>query len=400
MRAGQVAARFGRLRLGGLDRARGESLEHVLDDVLGRQPLDQLGLLQPDGGLVRDRAQELRVLVVERPLVRDADEEAELLVARGQRRDQQLVLHCSASPAPHHRHQLRRARRAVGAVGRIGSDEVELVGVGIDAPDLARVGADQLAGAARDRVVEILAQRDRGERLAELRQRGQRVDPPARSFVELRVLDRARHQRRGVHQKVEHAVVELARGLGMENDHTHYASVAWGEHRHCDHRLELLLLELGHVLHARVAHRVVADELRRLRARDPPGEPLVDAPAQRADQVRVALRGGAQLDAIPLHEIDEGRVAVRRVGGDLHDPVEHPAQVERGGDGLDDRVERLVLALDAGLSVATTSYRGHRQSEPSSSRAAMVTAPTRAPYVPFSHSLRHNDVLIIRCGSV
>ena len=275
MRPGQVAARLGRLRLGGLHRACGQRLEHVLDDVLGRQPLDQLGLLQPHRGLVRHRAQELRVLVVEGALVRHAAEQPELLVPRGERRDQQLVLHGAAAPAPHQRHQLRRARRARRAVRRIRAREVELVGVGVDPPDLARVRAEQLARAARDRVVEVLAQRDRRERLAQLRERGERLDPPARALVELRVLDRARHQRRRVHEKVEHSVVELARRLRMENHHTEHVAVA-GEHRHGDHRLEALLLELRHVLHARVVERVVADELGRLGARDPAGQALVD----------------------------------------------------------------------------------------------------------------------------
>ena len=44
--AAEVAARVARLGLGGLDRSGGQRLEHVLDDVLGREPLDQRGLLQ------------------------------------------------------------------------------------------------------------------------------------------------------------------------------------------------------------------------------------------------------------------------------------------------------------------------------------------------------------------
>ena len=204
----------------------------------------------------------------------------------------------SSSTAPraaaaHQRHQLRRARRARRVVRRVRAGQVQLVGVRVDPPDLARVRAEQLARAARDRVVEVLAQRDRRERLAQLRERGERVHAPARALVELRVLDRARHERRGVHEKVEHSVVELARRLRMENDHTQHVAVA-REHRHGDHRLEALLLELRHVLHARIVERVLADELRRLRARDPAGEPLVDAPAERADEVRVARRGRPQ----------------------------------------------------------------------------------------------------------
>ena len=132
VRAGEVAARLGGLRLGGVHRACGQRLEHVLDDVLGRQPLDQLGLLQAHRGLVRGRAQELRVLVLEGTLVRDADEQPELLVARRQRRHQQLVVHGAASPASQERHQLRGPGPAVAAVRRVGGRQLEPVGLGID----------------------------------------------------------------------------------------------------------------------------------------------------------------------------------------------------------------------------------------------------------------------------
>ena len=260
------------------------------------------------------------------------------------------------APAAHQRHQLRRAGRAVGAAGRVGAGEVELVRVRVDAPDLTRVGAEQLPRAARDGVVEILAERDGRERLAQLGERRERLDAPARALVELRVLDRAGDERRGVHEEVEHSVVELARRLGMEDDHTDHVAVA-REHGHGDHRLELLLLELRHVLHARVVERVVADELGRLRARDPAGEPLADPPAERADQVRVARRRGPQHQPVALHEVDEAGVTAGRVGRDLDDTVQHALQVERRRDRLDDRVERLVFALYAGQGVAAARHR-------------------------------------------
>ena len=38
-------------------------------------------------------------------------------------------------------------------------------------------------------------------------------------------------------------------------------------------------------------------------------------------------------------------------------PSSTRSQVERGGDGLDDRVERLVFALYAGQSVAAARHR-------------------------------------------
>jgi hypothetical protein len=160
-----------------------ERLEHVLDDVLGGEPLDQLGLLQSDRSLVGHGAQQLGVLLVERALVRHAAQEAELLVARRERRDQEVVLHRAGAPAAHERHQLAGTCRASGSLGWIRACQVELVGLGVDAPDLARLGAEQLARAARDRVVEVLAQRDRRQRLAQLRERRERLDPAARALV-------------------------------------------------------------------------------------------------------------------------------------------------------------------------------------------------------------------------
>ena len=111
MRAREVAARFRGLRLRGLDRARRERLEHVFDDVLRGQPLDQLGLLQPHRRLMRHRPQKLRVLLVERPAARDAAHDPELLVPRRQGRHQQLVLDRAGAPTAHEVEQLRRTSR-------------------------------------------------------------------------------------------------------------------------------------------------------------------------------------------------------------------------------------------------------------------------------------------------
>jgi len=44
-------------------------------------------------------------------------------------------------------------------------------------------------------------------------------DAPARVLVELGVLDRAADERRRVHEEVEDVVVELARRLGVQDDH-------------------------------------------------------------------------------------------------------------------------------------------------------------------------------------
>jgi hypothetical protein len=368
VRPAEVAACLARLRLGRLDRARRERLEHVLDDVLGGQPLDQLGLLQPHGRLVGDGPQELRVLLAEAAAAYEAAQHAELLLPRHQRRDQQALVVGHLAPqragavaafAPHQVEEQRGApwpHPGVRRVGRVGGRHDQLVRLVVEAPDLTGVGAEQLARAAGDRVVEVLPERDRRQRLAQLRERGQRLHTAARLAVELGVLDRASHQRGRVDQEVEDVVAELARGLGVEHDHPdHLAGL--GPHRDGDHRLEALLLQLGHVLHARVLHRVLADELGRPGPGHPTGQTLVEAEPDLPDQVRVAGRGGSQREPVGLHEVDEACVAVGGVRGDLHNAVQHTVQGERGGDGLDDRVQRLVLTPKPVLRHASPPFR-------------------------------------------
>ncbi len=131
----------------------------------------------------------------------------------------------------------------------------------------------------------------------------------------------------------------------QDRDPDHVAGL--GEDRHRDHRLELVLVQLRHVLHARVIHRVLGDELRRLRAGDPAGEALVDAEPELPEQVRITLGGGAQDQLVPLQEVDEAGVTGGGVGRDIDDPAQNAVQVQRRGDRLDDGVERLVLELRA-----------------------------------------------------
>ena len=294
----------------------------------------------------------------------DAAEDAELLVAGDERRQQQPVVVRSHDPgvaalAAHQVEQQRGAPRPCGrVVRRVGARQHQLVGLGVEPPDLTGVRAEQLARPARDRVVEVLAQGHRGERLAQLGQRGERIHPPALALVELGVLDRPGHQRRRVDQEVEHVVLELARRLCVEDHHADHVAVA-GEDRHRDHRLEALLVELRHELHARVLERALADELGRLGARDPAGQPLVEPPAELAHQLRVPRRRGPQNEAVALHEVDEAGVAAGGVGGDLDDAAEHAFERKRRRDRLDDRVQRLVLAPHALEGVAALGDWGH-----------------------------------------
>jgi hypothetical protein len=85
-----------------------------------------------------------------------------------------------------------------------------------------------------------------------------------------------------VDQEVEDVVPELARSLGVENDHTDHVA-RLGPHGDGDHRLEPLLLELRHILHARVLHGVFADELGGAGPCYPAGQALVEAEAHLAD---------------------------------------------------------------------------------------------------------------------
>ena len=374
MRPAEVAAGLSRLGLGARRRAGSQRVEHVLDDVLRGQALDQLGLLQAHRRLVRHGVQQLAVLRRELAPPRDAGQDPELLVAGHERRHQQGVcveagpegaLHSAVAASVGPSHQVENERRPARTqarrrgVRRIGAGQAQLVAVGVEAVDPAGVGVQQLPQAARDRVVEVLAQRDRGERLAQPGERGERLDPAAGPLVELGVLDRAAHQRRRVHQEVEHVVVELPRRLGVQHHHADHVA-GLGQDGHGHHRLKALLLELRHVAHARVLERVLADEGGRLRAGHPAGEPLVQAPAELPHQALVAAGRRPQREAARLHEVDEAGVAAGRVGGDVHDAPQHAVQVQRGRDRLDDGVQRLVLAPRPLEGVCGADGRGNR----------------------------------------
>ena len=119
------------------------------------------------------------------------------------------------------------------------------------------------------------------------------------------------------------------------------------EHRDRDERLELLLLQLRHVLHARVVERVVADERRFAVVERPPREPLAALELDLAGERGVRLGSRAQHEAlsVTLEEIDEAGVGIARVREEPHDAVEHLLEIEGGTDGRDDFVEEALLDL-------------------------------------------------------
>jgi hypothetical protein len=166
-----------------------------------------------------------------------------------------------------------------------------------------------------------------------------------------------------VDEERQDALVELAGRLGVQH-HCAQRRPRARRDGDRDHRLEALLLELGHVLHARVGHRVLADELGRPVPRHPAGEPLVEAELHAADEVRVHLRGRAQAQAVAVAQVDEAGVAVGRLGEEVDDAVEHPVEVRRRRDDADDRVQRLAAQRDAVElrgGVADRRRAGHRR---------------------------------------
>ena len=112
-----------------------------------------------------------------------------------------------------------------------------------------------------------------------------------------------------------------------------------------DERLELLLLELRHVLHARIVERVLADERRLAPVERPPGEPFAALELDLAHEPAVRIRRGTEHEALPvaIEEIDEAGVDGARVGEQLHDAVEHLFEIEGGTDRRDDLVEEALL---------------------------------------------------------
>ena len=114
------------------------------------------------------------------------------------------------------------------------------------------------------------------------------------------------------------------------------------EQGHRYERLEPLLLELGHVVEARVFQRIFADEGRLTLLERPPREPLAAGQDDLADEVSVRLRRCVEIETLPVavEEVDEACVDRARVREQPHDGVEHLLEVERRGDRRDDRGEK------------------------------------------------------------
>ncbi len=243
------------------------------------------------------------------------------------------------------------AAEAVGGVETAaGSESQQLQAVvGVQAIDLAELRLEQPPRARRHDQPEVLRAARRRHFPAQRRQARERVDAAALALVELGVLDRARDERGDVHEQLQRVLGELARGLGVEHDHAERVARA-RQDRDRDHRLEALLLQQRDVLHARVVHRALADELGRAMAGHPSGEALLDRELHAPDGVGEHLRCGADRQLVVFEQVDEAGVAVRRLGRQIDDPLQHRAELDRRRHELDDAIEGAVLLAEpAGL---------------------------------------------------
>ena len=148
--------------------------------------------------------------------------------------------------------------------------------------------AKQVERAANCERTEFVQRLGRGNLLAELGQMLELEHALAHLLVEPSVLDRAGNQRRTRSEEVRFGLREFPGSLCVEaDDADRVPSAAEQWHRH--ERLEPLLLELRHVVEARVLERVVADERRLAPFQSPPRETFSALQADPAGQVLVRL---------------------------------------------------------------------------------------------------------------
>ncbi len=213
-----------------------------------------------------------------------------------------------------------------------------------------RVGAEESPAAGDDVRPKSLQRLGRRSGLRELRQVLELAHPLAALVVEPRILDRAGHERGARDEELDLGVGELTRRDRVERERPDRIA-ALAEHRDRDERLELLLLELGDVLDARVVEGVVADERRLSPVERPPGEPLAAFEHDLPGEGRVRVGRGAEDELlVALEQIDEARVDRARVGEEPDDPVEHFLEIQRRPDRRDDLVEEAPLDRMCSLS--------------------------------------------------
>ncbi len=326
MRTGQLDARVASSRERRVELRRLEREQQVANDVLLGQPSDQLGLLERNGELAGDQREQLLGVFFERLAAR-GDEHAELLAPSGNGHGEQapaLTLQPELFAADRRLGggrgasaeqlaqqgigMLRGARR--GLAGWAAREELEPSSGRVELVDSRSLAAEQRTHAVARGAQHLLAAGERGDAARDRGELGQRLHSPARALIELRVLDRACEQRRGLLEHLQRRIVELARRDRVEHDHADRGTFARAD-GHGRHRLEALLFELGHVVGTRIGECVLTNECRRVALRDPAGQALVDVELELADEVRIDVRCGAQSQSLAAPQVDEAGVAAR-----------------------------------------------------------------------------------------
>ncbi len=326
VRAVEVGTELARPRVGDLDAALLERGEQVAGDALLRQALDELGLLQRHGDLMRDRPQQLVAVVV--PGLLGADHERPEQLRAGRDRHRERAAGDAPQPQGLRGRAVQHLQQDLGGLAAGGVAVVRWVGRDHDQPprgvqlqEPAVVAGQQLAYARGGDAVEVGTARDGRDALAQRGQPDEVGDALLGLLVELGVLDRAGDHRRRLGQHVEDPLVELVRRGGVQDDDAEHAAAARRD-RDRRHRLEAVLLELGDEVRTRVVHRALADERRLAVADRPPRQPLVHAELDATDLARVDGRRRPQAQPVARDEVHERGVRA----GDAREQVDDAAE--------------------------------------------------------------------------
>ena len=330
-------------RLGDVRRPARERLEQVADDVLGRQALDELGLVERDRELVGDRAQELVGLLPKGGLDRDAAS-APRCSSPAATGATSVVPPVGAGrggaagratrPCPPGRPRARRGRRGRrrrarggpcrGRAGRAGRRRSPGLRARPRSPRGRAPRARSTAAIACERLDRRVSASTR-RRVSSYR-RAFSIAPATSEAVWARNVSAPSSNSRGAtvcRTTVPSAGPDRA-GIGT-------ATIDWKRSSSISGKYFIR----GS---ARAWSRMNSG---RALARDPAREALVEAHVDLADEVRVDPRRGAQPQPLAVAQVDEAGVAVGRLAQEVDDAVEDAVEVGGGGHDPDDRVQRL-----------------------------------------------------------
>ena len=313
-----------------------ELLEEVLDEVLLRELLDDLNLLDADGDLARDCPAELD------PGAALGNEKADELAARDERDGEAGAATAARELRSELREAERRPRAARLGIARL---EVEFLAGRVEQIDVAGTRGEEWTSVRDDGLQELVEPLRPCDLLRELGQLLELDDPQARLLVQARVLDCARHERRRRDDEVDLGVGELARCLGVRGDRSDRVPRA-ADDGHREERLEPLLLELGDILHPRIRERVVADERRLAVLHGPPGEAVGPVEHDLPGMLLVRRRSRAKDEPrVVLEEVDEACLDAARVGHEPNDRGQHLRELDRRRDRRHDLLQELLARL-------------------------------------------------------